>query len=47
VKEFEKDFLNVLSTQYSDALAGLRAGKLDSSVTDVVERVAREVAAKY
>ena len=47
VKEFEKDFLNVLSTQYSDALAGLRAGKLDSSVTDVVDRVAREVAAKY
>ena len=47
VKEFEKDFLNVLSVQHKDTLMALRAGKLDNSVTDVVEKVAREVAVKY
>jgi F-type H+-transporting ATPase subunit alpha len=47
VKEFEKDFLTVLTTQHKDTLSALRAGKLDNSVTDVVEKVAREVAVKY
>jgi F-type H+-transporting ATPase subunit alpha len=47
VKEFEKDFLTVLSGQYKDTLLALRAGKLDNSVTDVIEKVAREIAVKY
>src|SRR5215217_1153104 len=47
VKEFEKDFLTVLSGQYSDTLVALRAGKLDNSVTDIIEKVAKEVAVKY
>ncbi|TLV00811.1 F0F1 ATP synthase subunit alpha [Dyadobacter luticola] len=47
VKAFEKDFLTVLGGQHKETLAALRAGKLDNSVTDVVEKVAREVAVKY
>jgi F-type H+-transporting ATPase subunit alpha len=47
VKEFEKDFTTVLAGQYKEALAALRAGKLDNSVTDVIEKVAKEVAVKY
>ena len=47
VKEFDTEFLTVLSAQHSDTLAALRAGKLDNSVTDVIDRVAREIAAKY
>jgi F-type H+-transporting ATPase subunit alpha len=47
VKEFDAEFLTILSAQHSDTLAALRAGKLDNSVTDVIDRVAREIAAKY
>ncbi|MBB5285335.1 F-type H+-transporting ATPase subunit alpha [Rhabdobacter roseus] len=47
VREFEEEFLTVLAGQYSDTLSALRAGKLDDTITGVVERVAKEVAAKY
>jgi F-type H+-transporting ATPase subunit alpha len=47
VKEFDKEFLTILSAQYSETLAALRAGKLDNSVTDVIDKVAKELAAKY
>jgi F-type H+-transporting ATPase subunit alpha len=47
VKEFDKEFLTILSAQYSDTLAALRAGKLDNSVTDVIDKVAKELSAKY
>jgi F-type H+-transporting ATPase subunit alpha len=47
VKDFDKEFLTVLSAQHSATLAALRAGKLDNSVTDVIDSVAREIAAKY
>ncbi|QRR03428.1 F0F1 ATP synthase subunit alpha [Dyadobacter sandarakinus] len=47
VKEFEKDFNTVMAGQHKETLAALRAGKLDNSVTDVIDKVAREVASKY
>ncbi len=47
VKEFDKEFLTILSAQYSETLAALRAGKLDNSVTDVIDKVAKELSAKY
>lgn len=47
VKEFEHDFLAVLRTQHSDALATLRAGKLDASATEAVEKVAKEMSSRY
>ncbi len=47
VREFEKDFLQVLSANYSATLDGLRAGKLDAEQTDVIRKVAQDVAARY
>ena len=47
VREFEKDFLAVLAAQHSDTLSALRAGKFDDSITGVIEKVAKDVAAKY
>lgn len=47
VKEFEKAFLDVLTAQQADVLASLRLGKFDDSLTDVLKKVAKEVAGKY
>jgi F-type H+-transporting ATPase subunit alpha len=47
VKEFEKDFLTTLSSGYKETLAGLRKGKLDAEQTDVLKKVAKEVASRY
>ncbi len=47
VKQFDKEYLTILSAQYSDTLAALRAGKLDSNITDVLDKVAKEISAKY
>ena len=47
VKEFEADYLTVLAGQYGDTLKALQAGKFDDSLTSVLEKVAKEVAAKY
>ena len=47
VKEFEKDFLTTLSSGYKETLDGLRKGKLDAEQTDVLKKVAKEVASRY
>ncbi len=47
VKDFEKEFLNVLGAQHSNVLSALKAGKLDNDVTSVLEKVAAEVAVKF
>ena len=47
VKEFEKDFLTTLSSGYKETLEGLRKGKLDAEQTDVLKKVAKEVASHY
>ena len=47
VKEFEADYLTVLSGQYGDTLKALQAGKFDDSQTSVLEKVAKEISAKY
>jgi F-type H+-transporting ATPase subunit alpha len=47
VKEFEKEFLSILSSVYKDTLEGLRKGKLDAEQTDVLKKVAKEVAARF
>jgi F-type H+-transporting ATPase subunit alpha len=47
VKEFEKDFLEFLNAKHRDTLDALKAGKLDDNITDVIEKVAKEVSAKY
>jgi F-type H+-transporting ATPase subunit alpha len=46
VKEFEKDFLNSLTTNTA-TLDALKAGKLTDEITDVIQTVAKEISAKY
>ncbi len=47
VKEFEKDFLTTLNLSHKDTLNALKAGNLSDDATAVLEKVAKEVAAKY
>ena len=47
VKDFERDYLEFLKNKHSDALKTLKAGKLTDEVTDILEKVAVEVAAKF
>jgi F-type H+-transporting ATPase subunit alpha len=47
VKEFEKDFLAYLNSKNRATLDALKAGKLDDSITGVIEAAAKEISAKY
>lgn len=47
VKEFEKDYIEYLNAKHKDTLNALKAGKLDDNITDVLEKAAKEVSAKY
>ena len=47
VKEFERDYLELLNVKYSDMLETLKAGKLTDEAIAILESVAKEVAAKY
>lgn len=47
VKEFEVDYLEFLKTKHRDVLDALKAGKFSDELTDVLEKVAKEVSAKY
>ena len=47
VKEFEKDYLEFLNAKHRNILDTLKAGKLTDEVTDTLEKVAKEVSAKY
>lgn len=47
VKEFERDYLSVLNAQHKDTMAGLKAGKFTPELTDVLEKVARDLSSRY
>ncbi|MGL2965366.1 F0F1 ATP synthase subunit alpha [Flavobacterium sp. XGLA_31] len=47
VKEFEKDYIEYLNNEHRDTLNALKAGKLDDNITDVLEKAAKEISAKY
>ncbi|MEZ4838131.1 F0F1 ATP synthase subunit alpha [Flavobacterium sp.] len=47
VKEFERDFLEYLNNKHRDTLNALKAGKFTDEITDVLDRAAKEVSAKY
>ena len=47
VREFEREYLNLLSLQHTDTLAAIKKGKIDDSVTDVLKKVSKELAGKY
>jgi F-type H+-transporting ATPase subunit alpha len=47
VKEFEKEYLNYLDAKHRDVLDQLKAGKINDDLTDVLAKVAKELADKY
>jgi F-type H+-transporting ATPase subunit alpha len=47
VKEFEKDYLEYLRAKHLKTLETLKAGKLTDEVMDTLEKVAKEVSAKF
>ena len=47
VKEFERDYIDYLNNKHRDTLNALKAGKLDDNITDVLEKAAKEIGAKY
>ncbi len=47
IREFEAEYTNQLQERHPETLAALKAGKLDDSVTTVLETVAKELSGKY
>ncbi len=47
VKEFETEFLDYMDNKHRDVLDQLKAGKLTPEITGAIEKVAKELAAKY
>jgi F-type H+/Na+-transporting ATPase subunit alpha len=47
VKEFERDYIEFLNNKHRDILNALKAGKLDDNITEVLEKTAKELSAKY
>src|SRR5882757_9562694 len=47
IREFESEFTTQLEQRHPEVLAALKAGKLDDSITGVLETVAKELAANY
>lgn len=47
IKEFERDYLEVLNAKYKDTLENLKKGKLTDEVIDVLTFVSKELSVKY
>jgi len=47
VRDFQKEFSFVLSTNHKETMAILRSGKIDDSITDVLKKVAKDLASSY
>lgn len=47
VKEFENEFLEALELKHRDTLDTLKKGIIDDSVTDILKKVAADIAASY
>ncbi len=47
VKEFEKEFLQVLNLSHKEVLSALKAGNLSDEATATIEKVAKEISSKY
>jgi F-type H+-transporting ATPase subunit alpha len=47
IREFESEYTTQLELRHPEVLAALKAGKLDDSITGVLETVAKELAANY
>ncbi|HLT71998.1 MAG TPA: F0F1 ATP synthase subunit alpha [Cyclobacteriaceae bacterium] len=47
VKEFERNFLEVMRTQHEDVMNNLRAGKFEDADVEVIKKVALDLAGAY
>jgi F-type H+-transporting ATPase subunit alpha len=47
VKAFEREYLEVLASKHPETLQGIKSGKIDDPITDVLKAVATEVASNY
>jgi F-type H+-transporting ATPase subunit alpha len=47
VRAFETEFRQVMQTRHPEALASLKAGKLDDSITNAIRQVAKDLSASY
>ncbi|MEW6467786.1 MAG: F0F1 ATP synthase subunit alpha [Bacteroidota bacterium] len=47
VREFETEFLQYMETKHKNVLSELKAGKIDDSLTSVLEQAAKELTPKY
>ena len=47
VRAFEEEYLTQLEQRHPEVLSALRAGKYTDELTDVLEKVAKELASKY
>jgi F-type H+/Na+-transporting ATPase subunit alpha len=47
VKEFESQYLNLLEAEHKGLLNDLKAGKINDDITGTLERVAKDVSAKF
>jgi F-type H+-transporting ATPase subunit alpha len=47
IREFEVEFLDYMDNKHRDVLDQLKAGKLTDEIKSTIERVAKELAAKY
>ena len=47
VREFERDYLELLNAKHRDTLDTLKAGKLTDEVIDTLTAVAKDLSAKY
>lgn len=47
IRAFETEYLDYLDAKHRDTLDQIKAGKIDDSITSVLEQVAKELTAKY
>jgi F-type H+-transporting ATPase subunit alpha len=47
IKDFEREYIELLEVKHSDVLDLLKAGTLNDNITGVLEKVAADIAAKY
>jgi F-type H+-transporting ATPase subunit alpha len=47
IREFQDDYLNSLEVNHNDTLTAIRNGKIDETVTTVLESVAKDISARY
>jgi F-type H+-transporting ATPase subunit alpha len=47
VKKFEQDFLAYLEVNHKDTLNALGKGNIDDTITGVLDKVAKEMTARY